>query len=105
MATSTINQQNEILLVNDVDSTNRNILTITRNGNLYHVHYERMQECANGEACTRIDAAYRPTSTQRAYSFYKQASGYAPVQGNLNADGYIKLNATTYNENVARVFD
>lgn len=64
-----------------------------------------MAECANGAACTRIDAAYRPTSTQRAYSFYMQASGYAAVQGNLDADGYIKLNATKYNENVAGTFD
>ena len=105
MAVSTINQSNEILLVRNVDSTNRNILTITRNGNLYHVHYERMQDCGNGEACTRIAAEYRPNTAQQAYSFYKQNSGYAPVQGSLGTDGYIKLNATKYNENVAGVFD
>ena len=76
-----------------------------KTGNLYHLHYERLAEVNNSTVVHTISTSYAPSAQVRAYCYYQQTSGYAPIRMTVYSDGNVQLTAVTYNEKVAGVFD
>lgn len=91
------------ILVNSTTSDQK--IYLERNGNVYHLHYERYSTVANGTQVTSISADYAPINSVYGQCWFLQSSGYAVVRCTVGASGSITLSAVTYYQPLAGVFD
>lgn len=88
-----------------LEGNNDHIISIMRLNGFYWLHVEQFVEVSNGTTIYTLTSTYRPTSQRGGRFFYKQQSGYGVVLCNVKTSGAITLDAQTYNEPVAGIFD
>lgn len=104
MATGTI-KLNDPIIVQQQEDANYERKILIKDGNLMHLHYERLEPVNNGTNVNSIPAQYAPSTSVSGSCWFYQNSGIGLVNCYVLTNGTIRVSAKSYDEPVAGVFD